>query len=291
MTSLPRISVVTPCFNHERFIAATIASVQSQDYPNLEYIVVNDGSTDNSLSKIHASVNGDTAVISMEGHRDSPVEAINAGFAQATGDVFFWLSSDDVLMPGALRTIGEIFGKHDRVSWLTGLATTIDVHGRIVNCRLRKKHKFDFLSGDWKVIQQESTFFRRRLWEEAGGGLNVEYTQAFDTELWTRFFNLAELHLVNTPLGAFRKGDQSRSTRNQQEFLYWNNRALTAMRFRSSRRSVYLASIWKILQSRPLKPVFCSLPDRIYKKLFPFFTYPLFTYSFSEDKWNLQQIR
>jgi glycosyltransferase involved in cell wall biosynthesis len=285
MIDLPKISIITPCFNHEFYIERTIRSVLEQGYPNLEYIVVNDGSTDGSGDVIRKFGDQISQLIELGGHRPSPVVGLNQAFAVATGDVMGWISSDDILLPNSLFVLAQVFMDIPRANWVTGHGTTINVRDEIVNSRPRRKNKLDYINGDWAVIQQESTFFRRSTWLTAGGQLDEDYLQAFDTELWTRFFDRNELVHVDAPLGAFRRGPQSRSSRNINEFLDYNTKALEVMRQRSGRKQLVLARIWKGLSIRPLLAVLQSLPHSWLLKLFPAFSEPVATYSFERDSW------
>ena len=199
----PKISLVTACYNHADFIAETIESILSQNYPNLEYIVIDDGSTDGSWDIIQKYKNKLTVCERMEGYRDTPTIALNYGLKKGTGEIMGWLNSDDILLPGSLFRIAKIFAGNERVEWLTGMESTINSTSELVKSNLRLKNKYDFLIGDWKIIQQESTFWRRSLWEKTGATLSKGW--AFDTELWTRFFMETDHYHVDVPLGAFRK--------------------------------------------------------------------------------------
>jgi glycosyltransferase involved in cell wall biosynthesis len=183
----PKISLVTACFNHKDYIAETIESIVSQGYPNLEYIVIDDGSTDGSWEIIQKYKHKLYLCERLEGYRDTVTIALNYGIKKTSGNIMGWLNSDDILLPKSLFSIAKIFGDNPKVEWFTGMASTINQRGELVNSILRLKSKNDFLIGEWKVIQQESTFWRRGLWEKSGGALNEAQKWAFDTELWTKF--------------------------------------------------------------------------------------------------------
>ena len=216
--ALPRISIVTPSFNQARFLPDTIQCVLGQNYPALEYVVVDGGSTDGSADVIrrHAS---DLSYWCSE--KDAgQYDAINKGFARTTGDVMAWLNSDDLYTPWALRTVGEIFRQLPEVQWLTTLLPLHwDADGLPSRCRpVPGYSKHGFLRGRHlprpgeshkNFIQQESTFWRRSLWERAGGKIDPTLRLAGDFELWAKFYQHADLYGVPLPLGGFRRhGDQ-----------------------------------------------------------------------------------
>lgn len=205
-----KISIVTPNRNGEEFLEQTIKSVLHQEYPNLEYIVVDGASTDSSLDIIDRYREHLSLVISEpdQGHTD----AINKGFAASSGDVMGWINSDDILLPGSLTTVDQVFRLLGDIDWISGRSSMASETGTVtVNGNVRRWSWLRFLGGDYKHIQQESTFWRRSLWERAGGSLSMEYPLASDFELWTRFFAFTELHSVDALLGAFRirPGQQS----------------------------------------------------------------------------------
>lgn len=228
MADLPHITIVTPCFNHARFIEATLHSVLDQGYPQLEYIVVDGGSRDGSPQIIerHAPQLAYWVSEPDRGH----AHALNKGFARSSGEIMAWINSDDLYLPWTLRTIAEIFATHPEVEWITGVNAWWDDQGRLVNTRENFKNKYDYLIGRYAWIQQESTFWRRSLWERAGGKLDESYRFMVDGELWTRFFLHAPLHHVGCVLGGFRSWGENRSTLHFDECHAEMRRAIEAMR-------------------------------------------------------------
>ncbi len=209
----PRITVVTPCFNMVAYVEATIRSVLACDYPNLEYIVVDGGSTDGTVEVIRRYADRLTWWVSEPDH--GMYDAINKGFARATGEIMAWLNADDLYAPWALRLVGDVFRTLPHVEWVSSCNPMVwDRDGLCLHCNLRGG--FDrsmilrggYLSGaPWYTedsIQQESTFWRRSLWERAGGRVDAALSAAGDFELWLRFARHAELFGVDAPLGGFR---------------------------------------------------------------------------------------
>jgi len=216
---LQTIALVTPNLNTATFLRQTMESVLRQDYPALEYVVVDGGSTDGSLDiidsyrpRLHAVI-----VEPDDGHAD----ALNKGFARTTGTIMGWINSDDLLHQNALVTVEAIFALFPEVDWITGMPTTADGDRppRIQKLHGRPFSYGDFLAGDFKWLQQESTFWRRSLWESSGGWLDTSLKLAVDLELWMRFFRHARLHTIEAFIGSFRVRAGQRSAVMLDEYL------------------------------------------------------------------------
>lgn len=200
--NFPKISIVTPVLNQKDFIKRCIESIVHQNYPNIEYIVMDGGSTDGTLEII--KLYGDRISFWQSEPDSGMYDALNKGFRKATGEIFGWLNSDDKLLPGSLFVVGDIFMNNKKVNWVTGYASNLDSMGRIVKVKQQPfLTRYNFYRGPIQGIQQESTFFSRKLFYEAGGQLNIHYRYAADYELWFRFFKEADLYYVNTVIGAF----------------------------------------------------------------------------------------
>jgi len=208
---LPSICVVTPVYNGARFLEGAITSVLEQRYPNLEYFVVDGGSTDGTLDIIRQH----EAMLSgwSSGEDDGMYDAINRGFSQTTADVMCWLNADDVFLPSSLRQVGEMFQSLQEVDWLMANPLAMDVAGVVRSLKNpRSWSRYDVLAGNWRGIAQEATFWRRSLWERAGGQLNTSRRLAGDNDLWLRFFaSGGQLHNALTVLGVFRRHDDQLS--------------------------------------------------------------------------------
>jgi len=199
-----------PNFNGEAFVEATLKSVVEQYCDDVEFIVADGASSDRSLNIINRYRGSIARLISEPdmGHAD----AINKGFAGTNGEIMGWINSDDILLPGTLNFVDRIFKARPDIEWITGRASSMDEQGEIIWAGpIRPWSRLRFLAGDNRWIQQESTFWRRSLWERAGGGLDLKFNLANDFELWARFFRYAELHTVNRFLGCFRVRDGQRS--------------------------------------------------------------------------------
>ena len=212
--SIPTITIVTPSFNRKEYLAETMDSVLGQGYPKLEYIVVDGNSTDGSAELIKRRADELGWWVSEP---DSGAwNAINKGFAHASGEVMGWLGSDDLLMPWSLSILGEIFATFPEIEWLTTqIPMMCDEDGRPVESyRLDAYSADEFFRGanlpfaGWRAagfIQQESTYWRRSLWERVGGRLDETLELAADFDLWARFHRAgAQLYGVRVPLACFR---------------------------------------------------------------------------------------
>ncbi len=231
-----KFSIVTPSYNQARFLDAAMTSVLSQP-GELEYIVMDGGSTDGSREIIerHAS-----RLAHWQSEKDcGQYDAITRGFARATGDVMAWLNSDDMYSPGAFATVAEIFTQFPEIQWLTTTAQIRwDADGRIARVLNVPGYSRDaYLAGEhlpsgrifsvgW--IQQESTFWRRSLWEKSGSQIGAGYPLAGDFELWARFFKHAELYAVEVPLGGFRFHGDQRTGGDRADYMAEAERALVA---------------------------------------------------------------
>ena len=215
---LPSLHLVTPNYNGADYLEDTLTSVFQQNYENLEYVLVDGGSTDSSRQIIdqYRDQVSDVIIEPDDGHAD----ALNKGFAGSQADIMGWINSDDLLLPGCLSIVGRIFANYPEVSWITGLPTTCDLLGKLTYVGpLKNWSRLRFLAGDHLWIQQESTFWRRSLWEQAGGRLDTDFKVANDFELWSRFFRHADLYSVDSMLGCFRVREGQRSVTDRALYM------------------------------------------------------------------------
>ncbi len=208
--TLPRISLVTPSLNQGRYLERALCSVLDQGYPDLEYLVIDGGSSDDSPAILARYRSG---IAHAESAPDRGIgHALNKGFARSTGEIMGWLNADDVLMPGALAIVGQIFADHPEIDWLTSGSVNITDDDRLFIVQNSRK-----TFSKWTQLflhsppPQHCTFWRRRLWQRAGAHV-VEDTRYLDCELWLRFYEHAALYVADTIFGAWRLQEGSYST-------------------------------------------------------------------------------
>lgn len=216
----PRITVVTPNYNQANFIEKTIQSVINQDYPNLEYIIIDGGSTDGSVEIIKKY---EKSLAYWESEPDNGMyHAINKGFSKATGEIMCWINSDDVLWEKSLFNVAKIMSSNKHIHWLQGFPSVINEEGALIDQREQVFSKYFFYwyqhEKSFAFVQQESTFWRKELWEKVGSSIDTNYTLAADFDLWMRFLNYKKMYCTQIQLGAFRKRHGQKSS-NQELYL------------------------------------------------------------------------
>jgi len=210
----PKISLVTPSLNQGQFIEETIQSVLSQNYPNLEYIVMDGGSSDNTLNVLKRY----STQLQWVSEKDAgQTDAINKGLRMASGDIQAYLNADDLFIPGTLHRVAQLFKDHPKAMWLTGQCLIIDESNREIrklitaykNLWLRLSHPSILLITDY--ISQPATFWRTSVVNDVGiMDNNLHYTM--DYEYWLRLYSKYPPLFVPEYLAAFKIHPQSKTT-------------------------------------------------------------------------------
>lgn len=190
MNNPPLVSIITPSYNQAHFLEETIRSVLAQDYPNLEYIIVDGGSTDGTVEIIRRYT--DRLAWWVSEPDQGQTEALNKGFTHANGEIFAWLNSDDTYLPGAVSEAVEFLTANPQTAMVYGDANLIDDKGSVIGrFPARQTDLHQMLRGSVHIPQQ-TTFFWARLWKQVGP-LDPSFFFAMDYDLWIRLAKLGPL--------------------------------------------------------------------------------------------------
>lgn len=197
----PLVSIITPSYNQSRFLEQTMRSVLEQDYPNIEYIVMDGASTDGSLEVIQRYQHKLSYWESVPDKGQT--DAINKGFARATGDILAWLNSDDLLLPGAVSAAVKQLQSHPEVGMVYGDTIFVNADGEKIGKFAAAQTDLKRLQRGYVHIPQQASFFRVDLWRKVGP-LDPTFYFAMDYDLWVRLARLAPLLYVPELWACFR---------------------------------------------------------------------------------------
>lgn len=195
------VSIVTPSFNQDRYIEETIRSVLAQDYPQIEYRIIDGGSTDGTVDVIKKYENKLVGWVSEPDKGQT--DAINKGFAQAKGDILAWLNSDDTYEPGAVRAAVRYLQEHPDVGMVYGDCNYINESGNVIGRFHSAQTSYKLLRQGYTHIPQQTMFFRAGLWKQVGP-LDPSFYFAMDYDLWTRIAARAKIKYVPQTWANFR---------------------------------------------------------------------------------------
>ena len=226
---LPKISIITPCYNASSFIEQTIRSIISQDYSNFEYIIIDGGSTDGTVEIIKKYEDKITYWISEPDNGQS--HAINKGIEKATGDVFNWVNGDDYLEEGALKLVGNYFQDVN----LDVICTSTMLFNE--NGSIRVNGPTEFEEGVFHILNsqglnQQGMFWRMDRIKELNG-VNTKFNYSMDLDLWKRYvinYGVSKIRRNDMITGFFRLSNDSKTGSDFEENFYLfeneNNAAL-----------------------------------------------------------------
>lgn len=203
----PKISMVTPSYQQGRFLEWTMRSVLEQGYPNLEYIVMDGGSKDETRDIL--AQYKDRLAYCESAPDKGQADAVARGFARATGEIMGYLNSDDLLAPGALEFVARYFAAHPEVDAIYSHRVFVDESNIVTRYWILPPHHA-WTMKRWDYIPQETCFWRRRIYEQAGG-VDASYQFALDYDLFVRFMERGRMERVNRFLGAFREHPSSKT--------------------------------------------------------------------------------
>lgn len=257
----PTISIVTPSFQQGRFLARTIHSVLSQGYPALEYVVQDGGSTDETLDVLARFDGGVGSCVSEPDAGQA--DAINRGFARTSGEIMAWLNSDDVLLPGALAYVGAYFASHPEVDVVYGHRIMIDEEDGQIGAWILPRHDDAALAlADY--VPQEGLFWRRRVWETAGGYVDTSFRFALDWELLLRFASSgARIERLPRFLGGFRVHQGQKTHAIDQV----GEEEMARLRIRTHGRPVSVSEVKRRLRGYYLRHIWLHTLQRLVDRL------------------------
>ena len=236
MNAFPRITVVTPSFNQAKFLERTIQSVLDQGYPNLEYIIIDGGSTDGSVDIIRRYEEYLAYWVSEPDQGQS--NAINKGLRRATGDWVAWQNSDDTYWPGTFQDLAEAAEKFPHAGLIIGNMMLMDEHGRALRDiqYVRPTHKS--LLAEGMVLTNQSAFWRRDCHGHIGY-LNEDLHYSFDYEWFLRLTNHAAAEHVDRIWGGLRLHGETKTSLQAQRFLEENVKILAGRRMPAWQTKLY----------------------------------------------------
>jgi len=214
---LPKISIITPSYNQGQFLEETILSVLKQDYPNLEYIIIDGGSTDNSVEIIKKYEDRLTYWISEKDRGQT--HAINKGFRTASGKILTWLNSDDLLLPGAVSMVADFFERYPETGFVYGDCHVINENGKLFYVSKVVPFERNLLFYGRCLISQPASFFRRNVLDRIGY-LDESFDFAMDIELWIRAAqSRIKFDALFYPLAAARVHGKAKTTSERHKMI------------------------------------------------------------------------
>jgi glycosyltransferase involved in cell wall biosynthesis len=203
VTDWPRFSVVMPSLNQAAYLEEAICSILDQKYPNLEFMILDGGSTDGSQEIIKRY--SDNLVYWHSQPDKGQSDALIQGFERATGDLMGWVNSDDVLLPGALHNIARAYISNPEGGLFGGNYILIDQNSRIIRCKRHPPQAAWFARRGLFIVNQPGSFFKLEDYK-AVGGINIDWHYVMDTDLYIRMLvNGTQYVCLNTWLSGFRK--------------------------------------------------------------------------------------
>ena len=251
METHPKISIITPSFNQGDFIEQTILSVLSQDYPNLEYLVMDGGSSDTTLT-ILKKYSGKVTWISEADKGQA--HAINKGLRRASGSIVGYLNTDDVLLPGTLKKVADAFINDPQTVWVTGKCRIVDEENNeirrpitVYKNTLLGSHNFSLLLMT-NYISQPATFWHREALESAGY-LDENLRYVMDYEYWLRLYSRWPPVFIPEYLAVFKIHRNSKTTSTGHKDVYVDEEKIVVGRYVRSRFQMFLHNMHRLMMT------------------------------------------
>jgi glycosyltransferase involved in cell wall biosynthesis len=265
--SAPRFSVVIPTLNQAETIEDTLLSLIHQNYPNLEIIVADGGSSDATASVLNRYREHLNAL--LPGPDKGQSDAINKGFARASGDIFFWLNSDDYLLPGALWRVAASFQADANLEFVVGAGDVISLDHRFLRhippLPMDEATMLNWKNDQW--VMQQCCFWTNTLWQGVGG-VDEQLHLLMDYDLWFRFSRRTKAALINEKLAVMRYYPDAKTVKQRSKtseelaYVYAKNGA-----FASLREQVADLVVQRGASDHYLNRIHSSLPVRLLKRL------------------------
>lgn len=214
LSQQPLVSIVTPSYNQAQYLEQTIRSIIEQDYPCIEYIVIDGASTDNSIGIIKQYENHLAYWISEKDNGQA--EAINKGLAHTSGEILAWLNSDDYYFPDTISTIVKTFEENPDVVMVYGDMLAVDEHGETINILKYRQLSLEELLC-FQIIGQPSVFFRREVYETIGG-LDISFHFLLDHQYWIRIAQQGRILHIPQAWAAARYHAEAKNRARAAEF-------------------------------------------------------------------------
>jgi len=247
----PKISIITPSLNQGNFIEQTILSVLSQGYPELEYLVMDGGSSDTTLSILKKYAGKVTWISEAD---KGQTHAINKGLRRATGSIVGYLNADDLLLPGTLKKVGESFINNPQTCWVTGKCRIVDEKNNeirrpitVYKNALLGLHSFSMLLMT-NYISQPATFWRREALESAGY-LDESLRYVMDYEYWLRLYSKYPPVFIPEYLAVFKIHRNSKTTSTGHKDIYVDEEKIVVGRYVRSRFQMFLHNAHRLMMT------------------------------------------
>ena len=236
MNSYPKITVVTPSYNQAQFLERTICSVLEQDYPNLEYIIIDGASTDGSIDIIQRYENHLAYWISEPDHGQT--DAINKGLRKATGEWVAWQNSDDVYYPDVFHDLARAALKYPHAGLIIGNMMLIDENDYPIRDICFVTPSYRALLAEGMVLTNQSAFWRRSLHEKIGF-LDENLHYGFDYEWFLRLSEQTKGEHINRQWGGYRLHDETKTNLHPQKFVNEYNTILAGRNLPNWKKKFY----------------------------------------------------
>jgi glycosyltransferase involved in cell wall biosynthesis len=257
MNSYPKITIVTPSYNQGQFIEETIDSILSQGYPNLEYIIMDGGSTDQSVDVIKKYAHHLAYWVSEPDKGQS--DAIHRGILHSTGELCNWINSDDVLAENGLKAIAETYLKNPQVDFIHGKNGIIDQDGHFKGWIQHPKDELDLRYLFSMPYGQQACFFTRKVYDKVRG-INSELKFSMDFDLYTKIHLVAQAIQIDGHIGSIRLHEDTKTSNLQEVMHHENGRIMATM----------LHSVGCISEAHFMESLgFERYPDYVYKRQIP----------------------